>query len=82
MLFIRIFFYGVVKQAGVGDLVINEQFAVDGTLIEAWACMKNFRPKGESPFHRPGNADRDNQATGFRGEKSRTPRTNHHTRDH
>ncbi len=27
----------------------DEHFAVDGTLIEAWASLKSFRPKGEKP---------------------------------
>jgi transposase len=44
----------------------NEHFSVDGTLIEAWASMKSFRPKdasGEPPA--PGrNGERD-----FHGEK-------------
>jgi transposase len=26
-------------------LVSNEHFSVDGTLIEAWASMKSFRPR-------------------------------------
>ena len=26
----------------------SEHFCVDGTLIEAWASMKSFRPKDES----------------------------------
>ena len=26
-------------------LLSNEHFSVDGTLIEAWASMKSFKPK-------------------------------------
>jgi transposase len=36
----------------VTKLLSNEHFSVDGTLIEAWASMKSFRPKdgsGEPP---------------------------------
>jgi hypothetical protein len=47
-------------------LLSSEHFSVDGTLIEAWASMKSFRPKdgsGEPPA--PGrNGERD-----FHGER-------------
>jgi hypothetical protein len=36
----------------VKPLLSDEHFSVDGTLIEAWASMKSFRPKdgsGEAP---------------------------------
>ena len=50
----------------VKPLLSDEHFSVDGTLIEAWASMKSFRPKdgsGEPPG--PGrNGERD-----FHGEK-------------
>jgi transposase len=50
----------------VTPLLSDEHFSVDGTLIEAWASMKSFRPKdgsGEPPA--PGrNGERD-----FHGEK-------------
>src|SRR3954470_11079165 len=50
----------------VKALLSSEHFSVDGTLIEAWASMKNFRSKdgsGEPPV--PGrNGERD-----FHGEK-------------
>jgi transposase len=50
----------------VGRLLSSEHFSVDGTLIEAWASMKSFRPKdGSDDPPGPGrNAERD-----FRGEK-------------
>src|SRR5262249_35414294 len=45
----------------VKKLLSSEHFSVDGTLIEAWASMKSFRPKdgsGEPPT--PGrNGERD-----------------------
>jgi len=44
----------------------DEHFSVDGTLIEAWASMKSFRPKdgsGEPPAAGR-NGERD-----FHGEK-------------
>ena len=56
----------VVAQARSRDLLSDEHFSVDGTLIEAWASMKSFKPKdggGDPPG--PGrNGERD-----FRGEK-------------
>jgi transposase len=40
------FFAVVVEQARVMRLLSDEHFTVDGTLIEAWASQKSFRPKG------------------------------------
>lgn len=60
------FLAAVVAQARGRDLLSDEHFSVDGTLIEAWASMKSFKPKdggGDPPG--PGrNGERD-----FRGEK-------------
>jgi transposase len=56
----------VVSQARVKKLLSDEHFSVDGTLIEAWASMKSFRPKdgsGEPPGSGR-NAERS-----FHGEK-------------
>ena len=39
------FFDGVLKQAREADLLSDEHFSVDGTLIEAWASQKSFRRK-------------------------------------
>ncbi len=36
---------GVVEHPSVSGLLSREHFSVDGTLIEAWASMKSFRPK-------------------------------------
>jgi transposase len=62
----RKFMAAVLNQASVKALLSDDHFSVDGTLIEAWASMKSFRPKdgsGEPPT--PGrNGERD-----FRGEK-------------
>jgi transposase len=45
----------------------DEHFTVDGTLIEAWASHKSFRPKGEEP-----GAGRPDGEVNFHGE----PRSN------
>jgi transposase len=56
----------VLADSKVKRLLSTEHFSVDGTLIEAWASMKSFRPKdgsGEPPA--PGkNGERD-----FHGER-------------
>jgi len=56
----------VVDGARVRRLLSEEHFSVDGTLIEAWASMKSFRPRdGGDDAPPPGrNAERD-----FRGER-------------
>jgi len=41
------FFAAVITQARAADLLSDEHFSVDGTLIEAWAGQKSFRPKDE-----------------------------------
>jgi len=41
------FFRVVLEKAREQKLMSDEHFTVDGTLIEAWASLKSFRPKGE-----------------------------------
>jgi transposase len=53
----RKFMAAVLNQGSVKALLSDDHFSVDGTLIEAWASMKSFRPKdgsGEPPM--PGGA--------------------------
>src|SRR5712672_3119063 len=67
------FLSAVLAQPGVRRLLSSEHFSVDGTLIEAWASMKSFKPKdpsdgGDPPdvaTHRGGR----NAETDFKGEK-------------
>jgi transposase len=65
----RGFLAAILVDPQVKPLLSDEHFSVDGTLIEAWASMKSFRPKdgsGEPPTSgRNGEVD-------FRGE----PRSN------
>jgi transposase len=63
------FFRRVVGVARKERLTSDEHFAVDGTLIEAWASMKSFRPKGEKPGDGPGDGDPGNPSVDFHGEK-------------
>jgi transposase len=52
------FFDAVLRQARQEDLLSDEHFSVDGTLLEAWASMKSFQKKEEPPA----------QGSGSRGE--------------
>ena len=49
----RAFFDRVLAQAQARQLLSTEHFTVDGTLIEAWASLKSFKPKGASRPRRP-----------------------------
>src|SRR3982751_4178284 len=62
----RGFLRAVLVDPAVKRLLSTEHFSVDGTLIEAWAGMKSFRPKdgGDEPPGPGRNGERD-----FRGEK-------------
>lgn len=57
------FFRKIVDQAEQAGLMSDDHFSVDGTLIEAWASMKSFRPKDEDD-DRDGNGWSD-----FKGKK-------------
>ncbi|TWB56654.1 transposase [Nitrospirillum viridazoti] len=56
------FLSAVVAQARARNLLSDEHFSVDGTLLDAWASMKSFRPKdggGGEPSGPGRNAERD-----------------------
>ena len=44
----EVFFQEVLAEARRRSLLSDEHFTVDGTLIEAWASHKSFKPKGDS----------------------------------
>ena len=56
------FFQAVVARARQAKLMSAEHFSVDGTLVEAWASMKSFRPKDDDDSDNNGWSD-------FRGQK-------------
>jgi transposase len=63
----QLFFKRVLAQAREKDLLSEEHFTVDGTLVEAWAGHKSFKPRDESrrtPPDDPGNPTVD-----FTGQK-------------
>ncbi len=65
----RLFFLRVVEHARAKQLLSEEHFTVDGTLIEAWASLKSLRPKGEKPEDREPPDDKGNPTVNFHGEK-------------
>ena len=63
------FFDAVVAEARQHRLLSDEHFTVDGTLLEAWASHKSFRPKGTGASTPPD--DPGNPTVNFRGEPRR-----------
>jgi len=64
------FFDRVVRFARKEGLLSDEHFTVDGTLIEASASIKSFRPRDENLSDRPAtDDDKGNPTINFRGEK-------------
>src|SRR5512134_1416206 len=61
----RMFFDAVVGEARKAGLLSDEHFTVDGTLIEAWASQKSFKPK-DGPPSAGGGAD---GMVDFRGQR-------------
>lgn len=51
------FLQGTVALARADKLMSDEHFSVDGSLIEAWASMKSFRPKDDAEDDNNGFAD-------------------------
>jgi transposase len=73
-----LFFQAVLNEAKARDLVSDEHFTVDGTLLEAWASLKSFkRVDEEDP---PPPDDPGNPTVNFHGE-TRTNATHASTTD-
>jgi transposase len=47
------FFAAVVRQAKLRRYISSDHFSVDGTLLEAWASHKSFKPKDQPPSEPP-----------------------------
>jgi hypothetical protein len=85
------FFAEIMRRADAGGLLSKEHFSVDGTLIQAWASQKSFRPKDGSNDQGPGGGGRNTQAdwkgrarsndthTSTTDPDARTYRKSHHT---
>jgi hypothetical protein len=63
------FFAQVLEQARTNDLLSDEHFSVDGTLIEAWASQKSFQRKDQD--NTPPPEDPGNPTVDFHGEERR-----------
>jgi transposase len=73
------FLAAVLAQPRVKKLLSSEHFSVDGTLIEAWASMKSFKPKDPGDDHDAAVGGRNTLAD-FKGEK-RSNETHRSTTD-
>ena len=70
------FFDAVLIHADSQRLLSDEHFTVDGTLLEAWASQKSFRPRDEDPPPDAGG----NPTVNFHGQR-RTNATHQSTTD-
>jgi transposase len=62
------FLAAVLAQPRVKRLISSDHFSVDGTLIEAWASMKSFKPRDGSDDEPPAGGGRNAEAD-FHGRK-------------
>jgi transposase len=76
----KLFFAQVVEQARKNGLMSSEHFTVDGTLIEAWASLKSFKPKGRGKDKQDPPDDPGNPTVNFYGER-RSNETHESTTD-
>jgi transposase len=70
------FFDAVLMHADTARLLSDEHFTVDGTLLEAWASQKSFRPRDPEPPAAGGG----NPTVNFHGQR-RTNATHQSTTD-
>ena len=70
------FFEAVLIHADTARLLSDDHFTVDGTLLEAWASQKSFRPRDEEPPPAGGS----NPTVDFHGQR-RTNDTHQSTTD-
>ena len=76
----RLFFEEVVAEARRAHLLSEDHFTVDGTLIQAWASLKSFKPKGDKDRRDPPPSDPGNPSVNWRGER-RSNETHESTTD-
>ena len=63
------FFTAITAQARTQELLSDEHFTVDGTLLEAWASQKSFQRKDDPTP--PSDDDPGNPTVNFHGERRR-----------
>ncbi len=68
------FMAAVLTQPRVKERLSAEHFSVDGTLIEAWASMKSFRPRAAAASRRRPGATASATSTARSVATRRTPR--------
>jgi transposase len=73
------FLSALLAQPRVKKLLSSEHFSVDGTLIEAWASMKSFKPRNPEDGDNPEGGGR-NAPADFKGQK-RSNETHRSTTD-
>lgn len=76
------FLAAVLAQPGVKRLLSTDHFSVDGTLIEAWASLKSFKPKasGGDDAPPPPSSGGRNAEVDFKGQ-TRSNQTHESTTD-
>lgn len=74
------FFAGSVAAAIRAEVVSDDHFSVDGTLVQSWGSMKSVRRKGEKPPEPPAGGSDSNNWTDWHGEK-RTNKTHQSVTD-
>jgi len=62
------FLNAILEQPRVKRLLSTDHFSVDGTLIQAWASMKSFKPK-DGADEPPAESGGRNKEADFHGEK-------------
>jgi transposase len=75
------FFAAVLAVARAKELLSDEHFTVDGTMVEGWASLKSFQPKDESERSSTDKPDDPgNPTVNFHGQK-RSNKTHQSTTD-
>lgn len=64
-----VFFEAVVRQAKLRRYMSSDHFSVDGTLLQAWASHKSFKPNDDQPSDNDQGPVSRNVDTDFRGQK-------------
>ena len=63
------FFAAVVRQAKLRRYMSSDHFSVDGTLLEAWASHKSFKPKNRDTESDVGGSKGRNSEVAWHGQK-------------
>jgi transposase len=64
-------FFVAIRDQGIG-LMSHEHFTVDGTMLEAWASLKSFRPKDDDDSDSNGWGDFSGQSRSNQTHESKT----------